>query len=200
MRLSLGLAANIALGRYLSRAARRTGSAALDGNATHVRTDALTSTGVLVGLIAAQLTGERWIDPATALVLAVVIVVSGVRLLHRAGAVLIDTGLDERELEKIRGVLDDPGVPGLVSYHQLRTRRAGSRRHLDVHLQFRRDTSLLDAHAAAHEAKTAICKQLPGADVLIHLEPEPPPGHAGGMDAQLDHALTTGARSGMSKR
>jgi len=171
--------ANIALGRYLWRSARRTGSAALDGNATHVRTDAVTSTGVLAGLIAAQLTGDRWIDPATALALAGVIVVSGVRLLHRAGAVLIDTGLDEQELETICGVLDDSVAPALVGYHKLRTRRAGARRHVDVHLQFRRDTSLLDAHVAAHGLKSAIGTQLPGTDVLTHLEPEPAPEPAG---------------------
>ncbi len=171
--------ANIALGRYLSRSARRTGSAALDGNATHVRTDAVTSTGVLAGLIAAQLTGARWIDPATALALAAVIVVSGLRLLHRAGSVLIDAGLNEQELATICAVLGDPDAPAIVGYHKLRTRRAGSRRHVDVHLQFRRDTSLLDAHVAAHRLKSAIASQLPGADVLTHLEPEPAPEPAG---------------------
>jgi len=194
--IALSAVANIALGRYLSLSARRTGSAALDGNATHVRTDAITSTGVLTGLIAGQLTGERWIDPATALALAGVIIVSGVRLLHRAGSVLIDTGLGKEELKTIRGVLDDSDAPPLVGYHKLRTRRAGSRRHVDVHLQFRRDTSLLDAHVAAHRLKSAIGSQLPGTDVLTHLEPEPAPEPADtdadarpdrAVDADLDH-------------
>jgi ferrous-iron efflux pump FieF len=60
----------------------------------------------------------------------------------------------------------------VVGYHELRTRRAGSRRYVDLHVQFRRGTSLEDAHRTAHELQDVIASRLAGADVLIHLEPE----------------------------
>jgi divalent metal cation (Fe/Co/Zn/Cd) transporter len=59
-----------------------------------------------------------------------------------------------------------------VGYHKLRARRAGSRRHIDLHVQFRSGTTLERAHALAHELRSAIDAEFPTADVLIHVEPE----------------------------
>jgi len=64
------------------------------------------------------------------------------------------------------------GPRGVVGYHRLRTRRAGARRYVDLHVQFRAGTTLEDAHAIAHELQDAIRGRVRGADVLIHLEPE----------------------------
>jgi divalent metal cation (Fe/Co/Zn/Cd) transporter len=63
------------------------------------------------------------------------------------------------------------GDRGVVGYHQLRTRRAGARRYIDLHLQFERGTSLEQAHEIAHAIQDKIAARLDGADVLIHLEP-----------------------------
>jgi divalent metal cation (Fe/Co/Zn/Cd) transporter len=60
----------------------------------------------------------------------------------------------------------------VVGYHELRTRRAGSRRYVDLHVQFQAGTSLEDAHRTAHELQDTIAARLEGSDVLIHLEPE----------------------------
>ena len=59
-----------------------------------------------------------------------------------------------------------------MGYHELRTRQAGARRYVDLHVQFRSGTSLEDAHRTAHELQDLIASRLDGADVLIHLEPE----------------------------
>jgi ferrous-iron efflux pump FieF len=61
---------------------------------------------------------------------------------------------------------------GVVGYHQLRTRRAGARRYVDLHVQFAGGTTLEEAHHTAHELQDEIHRSLNGADVLIHLEPE----------------------------
>ena len=66
----------------------------------------------------------------------------------------------------------DFGPRGVVGYHELRTRRAGARRYVDLHVQFRAGTSLEAAHGTAHELQDVIARRLRGADVLIHLEPE----------------------------
>lgn len=61
---------------------------------------------------------------------------------------------------------------GVIGFHELRTRSAGSRRYVDVHIQFKDGTSLEAAHRTAHELQDAVTAVLGDADVLIHLEPE----------------------------
>jgi cation diffusion facilitator family transporter len=164
--------ANLAVSTYLYRQARSTESPALEGDAAHLRTDALTSAGVLGGLLLVEVTGAHWLDPAFALAVAVVIVISGIRILARSGRVLVDEALPPAELDAIRQEVVSFGNRGIVGYHKLRTRRAGSRRYVDLHLQFRAGTTLEQAHHTAHELQDAIANRLRGADVLIHLEPE----------------------------
>ncbi|MGH2914040.1 MAG: cation diffusion facilitator family transporter [Solirubrobacteraceae bacterium] len=171
--IAVSLAVNVAVSTRLSRAARRTGSPALAGDASHLGTDALTSAAVLVGLVAVAFTRARWIDPVVALVVATLVVRTGVMLLARASRVLVDESLPAAEVEQIRGAVEALASDGVVvGYHELRTRRAGSRRYVDLHLQFRSGTSLEDAHRTAHELQGRVAAQLGGADVLIHLEPE----------------------------
>jgi cation diffusion facilitator family transporter len=178
-RLGFGIAvmavsgvANLAVSTYLYRQARLTESPALAGDAAHLRTDALTSFGVLVGLALVALTGADWLDPTVALVVAAAIVFSGVRILTRSSRALVDEALPPAELEAIRTAVRSFGSRGVVGYHQLRTRSAGSRRYVDLHVQFRAGTTLEDAHAIAHALQAAIEARLRNADVLIHLEPE----------------------------
>jgi ferrous-iron efflux pump FieF len=75
------------------------------------------------------------------------------------------------ELEAIGEAVRSFGPRGVAGFHKLRTRRAGARRYVDLHVQFRRGTTLEDAHAIAHQLQDAIRQRLRGADVLIHLEP-----------------------------
>jgi cation diffusion facilitator family transporter len=163
---------NLLVSAWLFRRARETESAALEGDAAHLRTDAYTSLGVLVGLALVHWTGWTWVDPAVALVIACAIVVTGLRLVARSWRVLVDEALPEDELEAIRAAILDFRDRDVVGYHQLRTRRAGARRYVDLHVQFRAGTTLEDAHGIAHELQDRIASRLRGADVLIHLEPE----------------------------
>jgi divalent metal cation (Fe/Co/Zn/Cd) transporter len=90
--------------------------------------------------------------------------------------VLVDEALPPEELEVVRETVADYGAPEVAGYHKLRARRAGSRRHVDLHVQFRQGTSLERAHEVSHELQAAIQKRLRDADVLIHIEPESHPG------------------------
>jgi len=170
--LGISAVANLFVGAVVARRARATESAALEGDAAHLRTDALSSVGVLAGLVLVQITGADWLDPVVALAVAAAIVVSGVRILTRSSRVLVDEALPPDELAAIRDAVHDFGPRGVAGFHKLRTRRAGARRYVDLHLQFRSGTTLEDAHATAHELQDAIRSRLRGADVLIHLEPE----------------------------
>lgn len=164
--------ANLAVSTYLSRRARVTDSPALESDAAHLRTDAGTSFGVLVALVLVQVTGIQELDPAVALIVAVAIVYSGIRILNRSGRVLVDEALPQDELEAVRTAIDDAAPGEVVGFHKLRARRAGSRRYVDMHVQFRDGTTLKRAHEVSHELQAEIKRHLRGADVLIHLEPQ----------------------------
>jgi cation diffusion facilitator family transporter len=170
--IALSVVANVVVSGVLARRGRETDSPALEGDAAHLRTDAATSAAVLVGLALVQITGQTWLDPVIALVVAVAIVTAGVRLLMRASRVLVDEALPQAELDAVRDAVAEFGPRGVCGYHKLRARRAGSRRYVDMHVQFQSGTTLEDAHATAHALQDAIRDRLRGADVLIHLEPE----------------------------
>jgi cation diffusion facilitator family transporter len=170
--VAASIVVNLVVSASISRKAKATDSPALQGDATHLRTDALTSGGVLVALVLVKLTGAQWLDPAVALAVAALILFSGVRLLTRSSRVLVDEALPPEEVAVIRGAIEEFAAAGVVGYHELRTRRAGSRRYIDMHVQFRAGTSLEEAHRTAHQLQDLIGKRLDGADVLIHLEPQ----------------------------
>ncbi len=170
--LAFSTVVNLGVSTWLYRKARETQSAALEGDAAHLRTDAYTSGGVLIGLALVHFTGAEWLDPAVALLIAGAIVVTGLRIVVRSWGVLVDEALPDPEIATIRAAIEEFADRGVVGYHQLRTRRAGSRRYVDLHLQFSSGTSLEDAHGTAHALQDEIRRRLPGgADVLIHLEP-----------------------------
>jgi cation diffusion facilitator family transporter len=164
--------ANIGVSTFIGRQARALGSPALEGDAAHLRTDAYTSFGVLGGLVLVELTGESAFDSIAALVVAVAIVASGLRIITRSSRVLVDEALPVEEMDRIEAAIAAARPPEMAGYHRLRARRAGNRRYVDFHAQFRSGTSLEQAHELAHKMRSAIEAELPAADVLIHVEPE----------------------------
>ena len=163
---------NLGVSAFLFRRASVLDSPALAGDAAHLRADALTSIAVLVGLVLVEVTGVEEFDSIAALTVAVVIVATGVRLALRSGRVLMDEAPPASELDRIETVIARVRPPAMAGYHKLRARRAGSRRHIDMHVQFRHGTSLEEAHRFAHELRSAIEAEISRADVLIHVEPE----------------------------
>ena len=163
--------ANLFVSSYLYRQAAASDSPALEGDAAHLRTDAYTSVGVLAALGLVQITGIEALDPATALLVAVAIVVAGGRILSRSARVLVDESLPGEELEVVRRAIEAAGGPEVVGHHKLRARRAGSHRYIDLHVQFRPGTTLERAHELSHQMEREIGERVREADVLIHLEP-----------------------------
>lgn len=170
--IAFSMVVNVIVSTYLYHRAHETESPALEGDAAHLRTDAATSGAVVVGLVLVQVTGEEWVDAAVALGVALVILVTGLRIVTRSGRVLVDEGLPLAELEVIADAVRTFGPQGVAGFHKLRARRAGTRRHVDLHVQFRAGTTLEAAHRTAHQLQDAIAACVRNADVLIHLEPE----------------------------
>ena len=170
--IGFSIVANLVVSTYLYRRARAHDSPALEGDAAHLRADALTSLAVLVGLLLVEVTGNSAWDSIAALTVAIAIIVTGVRLALRSGRVLMDEAPPAQELDRIEEAIAATRPPEMAGYHKLRARRAGSRRHVDMHVQFRAGTTLEDAHRMAHSLRDAIEAEVPNADVLIHVEPE----------------------------
>jgi cation diffusion facilitator family transporter len=171
--LAVSALANFGVSEYLYRQARATDSPALAGDAAHLRTDAWTSVGVVVGLTLVAITGVDALDSVTALVVAMAILAAGVRLVTSSSRVLVDEALPAEELDQVRGVMRAHQGTEVLGFHALRARRAGSRRYIDMHVQFRDGTTLERAHELAHQLQSEIRGRLGGAaDVLIHLEPQ----------------------------
>ncbi len=169
--IAISAAVNLVVSTYLYRQARAHDSPALDADAAHLRADAITSVGVLIGLVLIEITGFQELDAIMALIVASAIVYTGVRILSRTSRVLVDEALPQDELDMVRKVIADHPAPELEGFHKLRGRRAGSARYIDLHLQFAPGTSLERAHEVAHELQTAVRGRIPAADVLVHIEP-----------------------------
>ncbi len=181
--MAFSVLANLVVSTVLSRQARAHESPALEGDAAHLRTDALTSAGVLGGLLLVEVTGVVAFDSITALVVAAAIVTAGLRIIRRSSGVLVDESLPEAEIDLVEAAIASVRTEEMAGYHKLRSRRAGARRYVDLHVQFRSGTSLERAHELAHEIRDAIEAALPRSEALIHVEPETslrPEGEEGG--------------------
>lgn len=170
--IAVSIVVNLVVSTFLYRRARTFDSPALEGDAAHLHADALTSIAVLVGLVLVEVTGISAFDSIAALVVAGAIVGTGVKLAMRSGRVLMDEAPPEEELDRIEEAIAAARPPEMAGYHKLRARKAGSRRHIDLHVQFRSGTSLEEAHELAHSLRDAIAAEFDNADVLIHVEPE----------------------------
>jgi cation diffusion facilitator family transporter len=163
-------AINLGVALVLLRASKQHHSIALEADAHHLLTDVWTSIGIVVGVGAMVLTGWLILDPLIAIAVAVYIVWTGIGVMRRSVWGLMDRSLPDTELECIRAILEPYRSRGM-DYHALRTRRAGRRRLVELHLLVPGDTSVREGHRAADEIEERIRAALPGTAVLTHLEP-----------------------------
>jgi cation diffusion facilitator family transporter len=160
---------NFLISSYLRRIARETDSHALEADGEHLRTDVWTSLGVFIGLLLTRLTGATWFDPLAALLVALLIFRTAYRLTRDSLSLLMDARLPAEEETAIQRLLE--ADPRVLSYHKLRTRKSGSQRHVDVHVQIEDNCTLVQAHELTEELEDRIRATLPATQVNIHIEP-----------------------------
>lgn len=169
---------NLGVSRILQRVGRRYGSITLEADARHLLTDVWTSIGVLVGVGAVHLTGWLPLDPILALIVAANIVWAGVSLLRRAALGLLDTALPVDERTLIESALARYRAEG-VEFHSLRTRQAGQRRFVSVHVLVPGAWTVQQGHDLLERIERDVREAMPGpTTVMTHLEPiEDPRSH-----------------------
>ena len=174
---------NLVVGRILLLAGRQHRSITLEADAHHLLTDVWTSAGVIVGVGAVSLTGWLWLDPTLALLVAANIVWTGWRLLQRSINGLMDGSLPPEQHARVLAVLDRYRSQG-IDYHALRSREAGARSFISVHILLPGTWTLARAHDLVEMIEREIRDTLPRATVFTHLEPrEDPTSH---QDLGLD--------------
>jgi cation diffusion facilitator family transporter len=174
---------NFSVARVLLSAARRYHSISLEADARHLMTDVWTSAGVLIGIGAVILTGWERLDPLIALLVAANIVWTGVQLVRRSALGLLDTALPETERAVLRQILDRYGQEG-VQYHALRSRQAGMRRFVSVHILVPGGWTVARGHHLLERIEHDIRQALSNVTVFTHLEPLEDPAAWG--DTRLD--------------
>lgn len=167
--MALSVIVDMAAASYLRKTARSTDSPALAADSLHLSSDALASLGVLVGLLLVRLTGWTRLDPLIGLAIVGWIFFTAFKLGYEAFQLLMDTRLPEKEEAALRHVLESDAR--VLGYHKLRTRKLGSRRDADVHVQLEDECSLVEAHAVSEELEDRIREVLPSIHINIHIEP-----------------------------
>lgn len=168
--VSVGASAvNLIVALVLLRAGKRHNSVTLEANAQHLFTDVWTSVGVLAGVGLVALTGWQRLDPIVALVVAANIVWTGVRIVRSSALGLMDTALPAAERDRALAVLERYAQPP-VKYHALRTRQAGARRFVSVHVLVPGAWSVARGHELLEHIEAEIRTALPRVTVFTHLE------------------------------
>jgi cation diffusion facilitator family transporter len=188
-RIGLGVAlvgatvlANGAMGWWLVMLGRRTKSVTLESDGKHLLTDAITGIGAIAALLLVHFTGNAWIDPIMALLMAVVILVVGYRIVRAALGELVDEQ-DAKDYETVRAILDGhvaapgrtPKEPAISGWHKLRTRHVGRHHWVDFHVQVPGDMDVRRSHELATaielEIEAALSPGEDGGNATAHVEP-----------------------------
>ena len=161
---------NLIVATLLMRVGREQRSITLEADGRHLMTDVWTSIGVIVGVIAVLLTGWERLDPIIALLVAINIVRTGIQLLGRSAGGLMDHALGPAEQAEIQAVLDAHREDG-VEFHALRTRQAGRRAFVSLHLLVPGAWTVQQGHDLAERVERDLRERLPYATVFTHVEP-----------------------------
>ncbi len=161
---------NFFVSRYLFRVAKKTDSIALEADAKHLSADFYSSMGVIGGLLLVSVSGLHIFDSLTAILVAGIILYEGIILTKRSTEGLLDKSLPEEEIAEIKEILDSY-KDVIKDYHELRTRKAGSERHIDLHISVCRDENILQTHKTMDRIEEALKERFPGCKIVIHPEP-----------------------------
>lgn len=182
----LASAFNFIVAQILLRAGKVYQSITLEADGHHLMTDVWTSAGVIVGVIGVQITGWLWLDPIIAVLVSLNIFWMGIKILRRSALGLMDTMLPPEDLILIEQVLDQYSSQG-IKFHALRTRQAGARRFMSVHVLVPGEWSVQRAHDLVELIERDIHEHFERLTILSHIEPQDDP--KAWHDTQLDRGF-----------
>ncbi|NTW32197.1 MAG: cation transporter [Bacteroidetes bacterium] len=167
---------NFFVSRRLYKVAKETDSIALEADALHLKVDVYTSMAVAIGLVLIWLTGFFFnkpiylLDPIVAILVAILILRESFILLRTAYSPLLDVTLPKNELEIIRDVIGNKKNE-LINFHQLRSRKAGHLKYVDLHLEVPSHYSVKESHDICDAIEKEIESKIKNIEISIHVEP-----------------------------
>ena len=161
---------NLVTARILLYYGRKHNSITLEADSHHLMADVWTTVGIIIGIFLVKLTNWEILDPLMAIFVAISILYTGAKLIIRSTDGLMDSNLSEKELFRIRQILDRYKEQDII-YHALYTRQAASKRFISFHLLVPGDFTVYDAHELTKSIEIELANEFPYSDVFIHLEP-----------------------------
>lgn len=162
----------------LDRQGRRQRSPALLADGRHLRTDVVTSAGVLVGVALVVLTGKLVLDAAIAALVALHVLWNGWGLMAESVNGLLDEGLPDEDLTRLKALIA-ANAEGAIEAHDIKTRCAGKLTFIEFHLVVTGDMTVTGAHDICDRLERVLKAEVPDASVTIHVEPEDKRKHQG---------------------
>jgi cation diffusion facilitator family transporter len=179
---------NLVVGQILIRTGKKHDSITLEADGQHLMSDVWTSAGVVIGVTAAVLTGLTWLDPVIALVVGLKIGWEGIRIFRRSTMGLMDSAIAPQERDQIETILNRYEQEG-IQWHAMRTRQAGARRFISVHILMPGTWTVQRAHNLSERLEAEIREVVPHVSVFTHIEPDDDP--AALNDLALDRDAST---------
>jgi len=160
---------NVLVSRKLYIVAKETDSVALEADALHLKTDVYTSVGVSAGLLLMWISGIHLVDPIIAIFVALLILKESYELFSKAYAPLLDLALPANDVTHIAAIIQKHCTPDM-SFHNLRTRKAGNYRYVDFHLNLDPSKTVREAHELCDLIEENIKAEFDYTEVTIHVE------------------------------
>lgn len=167
--MAVSIALTLALVLWQRRVARTTGSRVVAADSLHYMADLLPSLGAIAALWASARFGLHQIDSVVALAAALMLAIGALRIGRGAWDALMDRSADPAMIDGISRIVRD--FPGVHGFHDLKTRTAGSRVFVNLHIELDGSQTLDEAHAIGAALRRAILREYPQADVMIHKDP-----------------------------
>jgi ferrous-iron efflux pump FieF len=171
--MAASILVTLALVAWQGRVAAQTGSRIVAADRLHYLSDLLPTLGAMIALVGSTRFGIHWIDPAVAIVACTMLLVGAGRIGLDAWHALMDRSADSRQIAIIEATI--ARHRDVLGFHDLKTRRAGSRLFVQVHLELDGDQTLVAAHDIGAAVRRDLLAALPGADVIIHKDPADTP-------------------------
>ncbi|MDZ4739775.1 MAG: cation diffusion facilitator family transporter [Alphaproteobacteria bacterium] len=167
--MAISLALTVALVVFQRYVIARTRSLAIGADQLHYLTDIFTNLGVVAAFVLAGLWGWTLADPLIGLAIAATIGWGAFNILRGSFDELMDHEFDDADRQRIKDIVAQHKA--VVSLHDLRTRRAGHRAFIQMHLELPAQMTLIEAHHISDEVEAAIQQAFPEAEVLTHQDP-----------------------------
>ncbi len=156
---------------FLNYVAKKTKNMVIKADALHYKTDLFSNGSVLIALVLISYTGQSLIDPILGIGIALYMIYSSIPIIKEGVLMLLDAAIPEEDIQKIQKTIEEE--PEITTYHDLKTREAGSHIFITVHAVFNIKISLYDAHLIADrvEAKLKKIFEDKKTHILIHMDP-----------------------------